>query len=132
MRLICYLVSGVLLIGSPVNLAAQEPPSSPPPRTLIISESAIMAGLATPPPAQAQRSRDSVKNGAAAGAVIGGIAASIFAVALCNAFREPGNPPCWRDVLVIGALGAGVGAAAGAGVDALSSQRPSTAPRSRR
>jgi NhaP-type Na+/H+ or K+/H+ antiporter len=71
--------------------------------------------------AAARQSRDSVANGALIGAVIGGVALGLFGGIVCTALREEGNPPCWRGVLVIGAIGAGIGAAAGAGIDALRS-----------
>ena len=116
MRLCCI----VLLIVSFVTpaLAQTEPP--PLPRTkLIISDRAIAIGLEKRPPAHPPQSRDSVANGAIIGAVIGGGVLGGGGAWLCHMLREPGDPPCWRGVLTIGAIFAGVGAAVGAGVDAL-------------
>jgi hypothetical protein len=67
--------------------------------------------------------QDSLKNGAVVGAVVG-IAAALFGVYLCNAVGEEGDPPCWRGALALGAIGAGVGAAAGIGIDAARSRQP--------
>jgi hypothetical protein len=72
------------------------------------------------------RAGDSVRNGAVIGAVLGGLALGGFAGFLCNALHEEGNPPCWKGVLTIAAVGAGIGAAAGAGIDALMSRTPQT------
>lgn len=66
--------------------------------------------------------RDSVKDGLIIGAVAGGVAAGLFGTVLCHALKEPGDPSCVPGVLTIGALGAGIGAAAGAGIDALISE----------
>ena len=71
------------------------------------------------PPAPAVQSRDSVKNGAIIGAVVGFIALAAPGAWICHMLKEPGDPPCWKGVVTVGAIGAGVGAAAGAGVDAL-------------
>ena len=76
-------------------------------------------GIAATPPARIQSSRDSVKNGAIIGAVLGAAVLGGGGAWLCHQLKEPGDPPCWKGVLVIGALGAGGGALAGAGVDAL-------------
>ena len=72
------------------------------------------------PPAPAQQpSRDSLKNGTIIGAVVGAIALAAPGAFICHMLREPGDPPCWKGVVTVGAIGAGVGAAAGAGIDAL-------------
>ena len=66
-----------------------------------------------------QSSRDSLKNGAIIGAVIGGVAMGAAGTWVCSMLREPGDPPCWKSVLPVAAIFAGIGAAAGAGLDAL-------------
>lgn len=75
---------------------------------------------------QTQRAeRDTLANGVLIGAILGAAAMGVFATVLCSALHEEGNPPCWRGVLAISAVGAGIGAAAGAGIDAmLYRQRP--------
>jgi hypothetical protein len=65
-------------------------------------------------------SRDSLKNGAFIGAIVGAAALSGFGLFLCHALDDTGGQPdCFPEVLWIGALGAGIGAGAGVGVDAL-------------
>jgi hypothetical protein len=121
MRLIVCL-TGPLLIGTPTALASQERTPTDTAGKLIVSTRAIAAGLAAAPPTRVQSSRDSVK----AGAVIGGIAAGVSAVYICTAVSVEGDPPCWRGVLVVGVMGAGIGAAVGAVIDAIASQRHPT------
>lgn len=122
MRMIGLLVV-FLLIGSPA--AAQQQRASvngSAPKKLVISDAAIAAALSAERPSVLQERRDSLKNGAIIGAVIGGAAMAIFSTFLCNALHEEGNPPCWRGVLTVSALAAGAGAAAGAGIDALAAR----------
>lgn len=69
-------------------------------------------------------SRDSLKNGAVIGAVIGAVALGAFGAILCNALQEPGDPGCLPDTLRIAALGAAIGAGAGLAVDAARTQGP--------
>lgn len=66
--------------------------------------------------------RDSLKNGAIIGAVITGSALAVMGSYVCIMLREPGDPPCWKSVLPVSAIAAGIGAAAGAGIDALASR----------
>ena len=80
---------------------------------IIISEKAVADALAAEQPSM-RDDRDSLKNGALIGAVIGGIAMGGFVGWLCNALREPGNPSCLGGTLVWTGIGAGAGAAAGA------------------
>lgn len=63
--------------------------------------------------------RDSLKNGTLIGAIIGGIAFGGFVSWLCNALQEPSDPSCLGPSLIYTGVGAGLGAAAGAGIDAL-------------
>ena len=101
--------------------AAQTGPPTGAPR-LIISKHAIAAGLASAPAAPPAPSRDTVLNGAVIGAIVGAVSAAVFGGLLCHALAEEGDPPCWRSMGPILALGAGVGAAAGVGIDALPSR----------
>jgi hypothetical protein len=86
---------------------------------LIISDRAIAMGMAAHAPSPPPQSRDSLKNGAIIGAVIGGVAMGAAGTWVCSMLREPGDPPCWKSVLPVAAIFAGIGAAAGAGIDAL-------------
>jgi hypothetical protein len=119
-----------MLLASAPSTAAQELPrlavvdetsnETATTRGLRIPADAVERGTASLTPAVVRR--DSVKNGVITGAVIGGVAAALFGIYICNAVGEEGDPPCWRGVLAIGAIGAGVGAAAGAAIDAARSQ----------
>ena len=131
MRLCCTFVL-ILSIATPA-IAQQDRPSGHqairPSEKLIISDRAIAMGMAAHPPAPAmQSSRDSLKNGAIIGAVIGGVAMGAAGTWVCSMLREPGDPPCWKSVLPVAAIFAGIGAAAGAGIDALASRRPEGSP----
>jgi hypothetical protein len=66
---------------------------------------------------------DSKKNGAIIGAVIGGIVSGAGIGLLCHAFNDTGEPQCWKAALLWGGIGAGGGAAIGAGIDALFTRR---------
>jgi hypothetical protein len=125
MRLICLIVTGLLVGGGLASPAAAQERSgsgggAPVVKKLVISDEAIARAFEDDARASVFQDRpDSLKNGIIIGAVIGGAAMGIFVTALCNALHEPGDPPCWQSTLTAGALGAGIGAAAGAGVDAL-------------
>ena len=69
------------------------------------------------------RPRDSLKNGAVIGAVVGGAAAGLMIGYLCHVFNDSDELRCWQPVLLWTALGAGGGALVGAGVDALFQRR---------
>lgn len=62
--------------------------------------------------------RDSLKNGAVIGAIVGAVALGGFGAAICNALREPSDPGCLAGTLRIAAAGAAIGAGAGVAVDA--------------
>lgn len=108
---------------------AQVTADEPRPR-LIISERAIAAALAEHPPVQPPSSRDSVANGALLGGFLVGSVLAIGGGLLCNNLKEEGDPPCWKGIVTVGAVGFAVGAAVGAGLDLLfarSSPQPRTA-----
>jgi hypothetical protein len=118
MRIGCIVV---LFVASSAPALAQAPatPSTQP--QLIISDRAMAIGLEKVPPA-VQSSRDSVKNGAIIGAVVGFVSLAAPGMWICHMLKEPGDPPCWKGAVTVGAIGAGIGAAAGAGIDALASR----------
>lgn len=62
-------------------------------------------------------SRDSLKNGAIIGALIGAAGLGILAATLCHAYQEDGGASCVPDTLRFAAIGAGIGAGAGLAVD---------------
>lgn len=119
------LITVFCLVFSPIAASAQHNSSAAPPR-LIISEKALADALADEQPGM-REDRDSIKNGALIGAIIGGIAFGGFVGWLCNALQEPSDPSCLGPSLVYTGVGAGIGAAAGAGIDALF-MRPGFAP----
>jgi hypothetical protein len=126
---ICCIVVLVLTIAIPAQ--AQDPIGNPPKSKLIISERAITAALSEHPPAQARQSRDSVANGALIGGLVAGVGMAGTGLYVCSALKEPGDPSCWPGVLTIGAISFVVGAAVGAGLDALFT-RSSPQPQPRR
>lgn len=110
----------LLVVGVAATASAQEPPRGDA-RTnrLVISDAAISRGLADAERAGViQTKDDSVKNGIIIGAVIGAGVAVLAGNYLCEVFDEGTDAPCWGSILQIGALGAGIGAAAGWGIDA--------------
>ena len=123
MKLCCTIV--LILFGVPPVAFAQIRASDLERPRLIISDRATAAPLVTDPspiapaPAAAQGTRDSVKNGAIIGAVLGDAGMGGFVTWLCHMLKEPGDPSCWKGVAVWTGIGAGAGAAAGAGIDAL-------------
>ena len=122
MRLIAHgIVAAALTLAGTTPAAAQTQRSTGAPR-LVISEHAIASGLASAAAAQRLKSRDTVVNGVVIGAIVGGISAAVFGGFLCHALAEEGDPPCWRSLGPVLALGAGAGAAIGAGVDVLHSR----------
>ena len=116
MRTYSVLVAFCLVLA-PIGASAQHTSNNTPSR-LIISEKAVAEALAAEQPAMRER-RDSVKNGALIGAVIGGIALGGFVGWLCNVLQEPSDPSCLGPSLLYTGVGAGIGAASGAGIDAL-------------
>ena len=118
----CCIV--VLMIAAAPPALAQAP--EPQPQKLIISDRAMAIGLEKAPPAA--QSRDSLKNGAIIGAVIGAVALAAPGAWICHMLREPGDPPCWKSVVTVGAIGAGIGVVAGAGVDAMLIRDPRRLP----
>jgi hypothetical protein len=70
------------------------------------------------------RRRDSLKNGAIIGAIVGAAALGTFGGFLCNALQEPGTPSCLGDTLRIAAVGAAIGLGAGLAIDAALMRQP--------
>ena len=95
-----------------------------PPRRLIISKAAMAGGLVREAPAPALQQSDSILNGTVIGAVIGAAVLGSIGTTFCVLLKEPGEPSCWRSFAQTGALGAVIGAGAGAGIDALRARPP--------
>ena len=127
--LACFVTLSLALV--PVAASAQQRAILSEASRLIISEKAVADALAAEQPAMREQ-RDSLKNGALIGAVIGGIALGGFVSWLCNALQEPSDPSCVPPSLLYAGVGAGIGAAAGAGIDALFSATASSRTSTRR
>ena len=69
-------------------------------------------------PAQRGSSRDSLKNGAIIGAVVGAVGLGAFGALICNLYQEEGGASCLPDTLRVAAIGAAIGIGAGVAVDA--------------
>jgi hypothetical protein len=130
MRILVAFVTLSLAV-LPVAASAQQRAHRVERPRLIISEKAIAGALAAEQPAMGEQ-RDSLKNGAIIGAIVGGIALGGFVGFLCNALQESSDPSCVPPSLLYTGIGAGIGAAGGAGIDALFSAGPERLPRDRR
>ena len=112
------LITVFCLVLSPVAASAQHNSWSAATPRLVISEKAVIDALAAEQPAMREK-RDSVKNGALIGAVVGAAIFGGFVTFLCNALQEPSDPSCLGSSLMGIGIGAGAGALGGAGIDAL-------------
>ena len=119
MRGVCILAVFVLTTHPSLALAQSAPPAR-----LIISKRAFADALAAPAMAQTTHRRDSLKNGAIVGAIVGAAVFGGSVTFLCNALQEPSDPSCLGSSLLGIGMGAGIGAAAGAGIDALAQRSP--------
>lgn len=68
-------------------------------------------------PAQ-RRSRDSLRNGAMTGAVVGAVGLGGLAALTCHLHQEEGGASCLPDTLGVAAIGAAIGTGVGVAVDA--------------
>lgn len=95
---------------------------------------AQVTALASAVPAVAQRGdKDSLKNGAIIGGVVGAAAMGGFIYTLCRAMDDTGGQTnCGGPALIWGGIAGAAGAAVGAGVDALFDQQSIAAPRKAR
>jgi hypothetical protein len=76
------------------------------------------------PPPQRAPSRDSLRNGAVIGAVIGAAAFGAFAATICHVHRERGGPSCVPDAFRFAAIGGAIGLGAGIAIDIAQSSGP--------
>ena len=75
-----------------------------------------LVGIAQP--AQRGSSRDTLKNGAIIGAIVGAVGLGAFGAFICNLYQEEGGASCLPDALRGAAIGAAIGTGAGVAVDA--------------
>jgi hypothetical protein len=76
------------------------------------------------PPPQRAASRDSLRNGAVIGAVIGAAALGAFAGSLCHAYRAKGGASCAPDTIRFAAIGGAIGLGAGIAIDVARNSSP--------
>jgi hypothetical protein len=69
-------------------------------------------------PAQRGSSRDTLKNGAIIGAIVGAVGLGAFGAFICHLYQEEGGASCLPDTLRGAAIGAAIGTGAGVAVDA--------------
>jgi hypothetical protein len=122
--------SGVLsdvleIIASAALLATLACGSArPEPLTRVVQSHAFATAApttqATPP------RRDSLKNGAIIGAIAGGLSGIVLGTVGCATFSGLGdsNSSCTGGVLLVGAIGSGLGVVMGLGIDAMFEQAP--------
>lgn len=104
---------------SPRSTPAVEAVRAMPSTGWLATSIASFDGRQQPSP-QTRSPRDSIKNGALIGAVVGAVALGGFGLFLCHALDDTGgDPDCFPEVLGIAAVGAGIGLGAGVAVDLL-------------
>jgi hypothetical protein len=69
-------------------------------------------------PVQRGSSRDTLKNGAILGAVVGAVGLGAFGAFICHLHQEEGGASCLADSVRVAAIGAAIGIGAGVAVDA--------------
>ena len=74
--------------------------------------------------AQPGSSRDTLKNGAIIGAVVGAVALGTFGAFYCHLYQEEHGPSCRSDTLRAAAIGAAIGTGAGLALDAAFTRHP--------
>lgn len=102
-------------------------PTAPPPQpaTPLMTQAVALAMAPSPAHAAPPPGGDSLKNGAIAGAITGGIAMGGFVGLLCFAMDDSeGSGDCIAPTALWAGIGAAGGAALGAGVDALFDRSP--------
>jgi hypothetical protein len=122
--LLCLaLIPAPVLAQSSVRSATAVrivPPTVQPVLRFSVSADRIQANV---PAHRRVGSRDSLRNGAVIGAVIGALAAGAFAATLCNAYQEKGGASCVPDTLGFAAIGGAIGTGAGLAIDAARTER---------
>jgi hypothetical protein len=88
---------------------------------LAVSGEGVWVGGPRP---QRAAARDSLRNGASIGAVIGAAALGAFAATLCHLHRERGGSSCVPDTIQFAAIGGAIGLGAGIAIDVARSSSP--------
>lgn len=90
------------------------------PRLVEVQRRSLAAGefVSIAQPAKRGSSRDTLKNGAIIGAVVGAVSLGAFGALICNLYQEEDGASCLPDTLRGAAIGAAIGVGAGVVVDA--------------
>jgi hypothetical protein len=124
---LCLALTSTPVLARPSVRTATVVPSAPATVGGVSRLSVLAERIQTnAPPPQRVGSRDSLRNGAIVGAVIGAVAFGAIAATLCHAYQEEGGPSCVSDTLRFAAVGGAVGTGAGLAVDAARSHRGAT------
>ena len=107
-------------IGSIPRFTAQSPPGLVWPALVNLQRRSLTSEALTgaAQPAQQPRSRDTLKNGAIIGAVVGAAALGTMGARYCHLYQEENGPSCRFDTLRAVAIGAAIGTGAGLALDA--------------
>ena len=108
-------------VSIPGAAVALRPATVGPMLRLAVSDERVWVG-GTPPHRAA--SRDSLRNGALIGAVIGAAALGGLAATVCYVHRERGGPSCLPDSLRFAAIGGAIGLGAGIAIDVALNSSP--------
>ncbi len=104
------------------RLVGQSPPPAlvGPPLVDLQHRSLTPEGLTVEahPAQQPRSSRDTLKNGAIIGAVVGAAALGTLGAFYCHLYQEEGGPSCRSDTLRAAAIGAAIGTGTGLVLDA--------------
>lgn len=122
--LLCLALTPTLVLAQPSVRSATAVPFVPATVRRVPRFSVPAERIQINAPAQ-QRvgSRDSLRNGAIIGAVIGAVAFGAFAATLCHAYQQKGGASCVPDTLRFAAIGGAIGTAAGLAIDAARTDR---------
>lgn len=115
----------VCLASSGRPVTAQDTPQPATPSTFVWPRivdvqrrSSVEEPVGIAQPAQRGSSRDTLKNGAVIGAVVGAVGLGALGAFICNLYQEEGGASCLPDALRGAAIGAAIGTGAGVAVDA--------------
>ena len=111
----------VVAVSIPSAAVALRPATVGPTLHLAVSGEDVRVGG---PPPQGTAARDSLRNGALIGAVIGAAALGAFAATLCHLHRERGGSSCVPDTIRFAAIEGAIGLGAGIAVDVARSSSP--------
>lgn len=123
-----------MVLSTSLSVSQQDPAAAPTPVRLSVARAGVFgptpATGAAGVPQQEAATADPVRDGAKKGAIAGGLAGVVLGAAGCGAAQAASagwggqQGGCGGAILVLGAVGAGVGALIGVGVDAMFERAP--------